>query len=94
MKPTLNLLIASLVFFGGPELGKADVILASGAKPRVVIVRQADATAPEQTAVRELADNLQKITGATFQVLEFKAAEFRERTIIVGLERRIIRICR
>mgnify|MGYP001569962743 CR=1 FL=1 len=84
IKLILNLLIASLVFFGSSDFGKADVILASGAKPRLVIVRQADATTPEQTAVRGLADNLQKITGATFQVLDSKAAEFRDRTIILA----------
>jgi hypothetical protein len=63
-------------------------------KPRVVVVRQATATAPVQTAVHELADNLQEITGAKFQVLDSKAAEFRDHAIIVGLSRRIIRICR
>jgi len=42
--------------------------LASGGKPRCVIVQQAEATAPEQHAVAELALHLNLTTGAKFEI--------------------------
>jgi len=46
----------------------AGFALASGGKPRCVVIQQAGATAPEQHAVAELVWHLNQITGARFQV--------------------------
>lgn len=63
----------------------ASVTIAASGKPRVVILRQAGATAPEQTAAKELTEHLQQITGATFAVQESAdATAVAERAIIVG----------
>lgn len=63
----------------------ASLTLATDARPRCVIVRQAGATAAEQTAARELADHLRLITGAPFSVRELAEGEpAPERAIIVG----------
>ncbi|MSU56692.1 MAG: DUF4838 domain-containing protein [Pedosphaera sp.] len=84
MKPVLSRLAALLAFFAILESGRADVILANGGKPRVVIVRQDGATAPEQAAARELAEHLRQITGATFQIQDANWTNIPERAIIIG----------
>ncbi len=57
--------------------------LASGGKPRCVIIQQDDATAPEQHAVAELALHLNLITGARFEV-QTNTVEVPKNAIIVG----------
>jgi hypothetical protein len=79
-----------LAFFASLESGKADVTLASGGKSRVVIVRHANATTSEQTACHNLAENLQKVTDATFQLLDTKAAVIPDQAIIDGLGQRAL----
>ena len=51
---------------------------------RVVIVQADKPTVPEQTAVRELVTYLQKVTGATFQVIDEQNAKPRQPAIYVG----------
>lgn len=85
MNVTLNWLAALLVLLTGPQFSSAAVTLASHARSRVVILRQAGATAPEQTAANELAEHLQQITGAPFAVQDAPdASAVPERAIIIG----------
>ncbi len=58
--------------------------IASHGRPRAVIVRESDATLAEQTAARELANYLQQITGATFQIQNAPATNPSGGVIIVG----------
>ena len=57
------LLILSLA-----SAARADFVIAKSGKPACVIIRQADATAPERKAADELAQTLEKITGTKFQI--------------------------
>ena len=58
--------------------------IAAHGKPDIVILRQPGATAAEQTAARELAGFLQKITGATFQIEDASVTNIPKRAIVVG----------
>ena len=58
--------------------------IAAQGKSRVVILRQPDATAAEQTAASELADYLRQITGATFEIQTASATNNADHAIIVG----------
>lgn len=58
--------------------------IAAHGKPRAVIVQQSDAAPVEQTAARELADYLQQITGAKFQIQNASATKLTGGVIIVG----------
>jgi hypothetical protein len=62
---------------------RAEFLLAKGGKPRCVIVQPAEASAPEQHAVAELALHLNLITGAKF-VVQTNAAKVPNNAIIVG----------
>ena len=84
MTKLFKLLALLMVFFTGVQLGKADLILANRAKARVVIIRQAGSSAPEQTAARELAEHLERITRAKFSIHEAGSSEVPERAIIIG----------
>jgi hypothetical protein len=77
--PGAILLLASLAIFPAQAL-----VVAEHAKPCLVIVCQAGATAPEQTAARELAEHLQRITRAAFQIQDAGVTNIPERAIIVG----------
>jgi hypothetical protein len=63
---------------------RAGFTIASGGSARCVIVQQPGATLAESNAVRELAETLGKITGATFQIQEAGDANVPERAIVVG----------
>ena len=65
-------------------LARAEFSIAKGGKPKCVIVQQPGATLVESNAVRELADTLQKITGAAFMIQDAKGGQVPERAIIVG----------
>ncbi|MEI8044179.1 MAG: hypothetical protein WCL11_22405, partial [Verrucomicrobiota bacterium] len=64
---------------------RAELSIAKGGKPGCVIVQQPGATLVESNAVRELADTLQKITGAAFMIQDAKGGQVPERAIIVGV---------
>lgn len=67
----MNTALASLILFGfTASFLRADVTLASGGKPKCVIVQQAGAAAPEKYAAKELADALNRVTGGKFEVVE------------------------
>ncbi len=74
--------LLGLMLLGGCSSLTA-MTLASGGKPRCVIVQAAAATAPERHAVAELALHLNLITGATFEI-KTNAVEAPKRAIIVG----------
>jgi hypothetical protein len=63
---------------------RADFPIASRGKAACVIVQQPGASLAESNAVRELAETLGKITGATFQIQQAKDASVPERAIVVG----------
>jgi hypothetical protein len=64
---------------------RGELTLAAAGKARCVILQNTGATLPEQTAARELADYLQKITGAAFTVEETtNVARAPRNAIIVG----------
>lgn len=76
------ILVGLALAFCGVSL-RADITLAKGGKPRCIIVQQADATAPEQHAVAELALHLGLVTGAKFEVVT-NAVEVPKNAVIVG----------
>jgi hypothetical protein len=81
----LKLLAASLTVNWALSPAHAGLTLAENGTPGCVVVRQAGATAAEQTAVSELAEYLRQITGAAFTVQELtNAAAVPERAILVG----------
>ena len=64
---------------------RADLTIAANGETRFVIVQQAGATLPEQTAAKDLADYLQQVTGAPFAVQQStNISAVPERAIIVG----------
>lgn len=73
------LLLALLVSTGTV---RADLLLARNSKANYVIVIDPAATAPEQTAARELAATLRQITGAEFVIQTNTKAP--TRAILVG----------
>ena len=80
MKPIFCCL---LLLAGVTANTRADLVLAEAGQAQCVILRQAEATAPERHAVQELAETLKQITGATFQVQD-AGAELPKQAIIVG----------
>jgi hypothetical protein len=66
MKLKLYILLGAFLLNGLANL--TAMTLASGGKPRCVIIHQAEASAPEQHAVAELALQLKLITGAEFRI--------------------------
>ncbi|MCX8155946.1 MAG: DUF4838 domain-containing protein [Verrucomicrobiae bacterium] len=63
-------LLGSLLIGLTPWVAPAAITLASGGEAKVIIVQQPGASAPERHAARELQDALQRITGATFTLVE------------------------
>ena len=63
---------------------RADFPITKRGKAACVIVQQPGATLVESNAVRELAETLEKITGATFVIQEAKDASVPEGAIVVG----------
>jgi hypothetical protein len=61
----------------------AAVVIARNGKAECVIVCEADATAPEKNAARELAQTLKQITGAEFAI-EAPAEKLQKRALFVG----------
>ena len=84
MKPLCISLSGLLILLAGWATTFADVTLASRNKARGVIVQQADATAPEQAAARELAEVLRQITGTTFSIQDAGDTDLPADAIIVG----------
>jgi len=82
MKMKLHMLLA-MTALGGVSSLSAAMKLASGGKPRCVIVEQANATAPERHAAAELALHLNLITGAKFEI-QTNATDIPKNAIIVG----------
>jgi len=64
---------------------RADFSIAKGGKAKCVIVQQPKATLAESNAVRELAETLQKITGATFAIQGAEGDEAPKGASIVGV---------
>jgi hypothetical protein len=62
---------------------RADFAIAKSGKPTCVIIQQADATAPERKAADELAQTLEKITGAKFPIHE-AAEKISGNAILIG----------
>src|SRR3990172_11648069 len=83
LRMKLKLCVLLGAFLLGASSSPAAITLASGGKPRCVIVQQAEASAPEQHAVAELALHLNLITGAKFEV-NTNAVEVPKNAIIVG----------
>lgn len=81
MKPNFYVVLGAILL--GHLSHATAMTLASGGKPGCVIIQQADATAPEQHAVAELALHLDLITGAKFQV-RTNATDAPSQAIIVG----------
>ena len=77
------MLLSGLIGFALVNQAHAEFTVASGGKPRCVIVQQTGATAPEQHAVAELALHLNQITGATF-IVQTNAQAASKSSIIVG----------
>jgi hypothetical protein len=69
---------------GLASVARGEFTLAKKGVARCVIVRQANATATESNAVRELSRTLEQITGAAFAVEEAGDGEIPERAIVVG----------
>lgn len=67
----MKLIMYGLAMLGGVVLNvRGDLVLAEAGQAKCVILRQADAAAPEERAVRELAQTLKQITGAEFAIRE------------------------
>jgi len=81
MKSKFHVLL-SAVLLGGLANLKA-MTLATGGKPRYVILQQAEATAPEQHAAGELALHLNLVTGAKFEI-KTNAGEVPKNAVVVG----------
>ena len=64
---------------------RAEFSIAKGGKAKCVIVQQPGATLVESNAVRELAETLEKITGATFAVQQAKGNQAPKGAIVVGV---------
>jgi hypothetical protein len=63
---------------------QAGFSIAKGGRTNCVILQQPGATLAESNAVRELAQTLEKITGASFAVQQATASQVPEHAIIVG----------
>src|SRR5580698_9321485 len=82
MKATLFPII---ILIGGLWTARGEFTIAKSSKPRCVIVQDANATLPEQTAAKELANYLHQITGATFAIQELTdTSNVPENAIIIG----------
>ncbi|MGA2244758.1 MAG: DUF4838 domain-containing protein [Verrucomicrobiota bacterium] len=66
----------------GSGSARAEFTIAASGQARCVILQNASAAAPEQTAARELAEYLHEITGAQFPIQETNGAS--KNAIIVG----------
>ena len=75
-------LLAAMVLALSPGSARAAFNIADAGQPRCVILQNAGAAPPEQTATKELADYLQKITGAEIAVEETNVTA--RNAIIVG----------
>jgi len=74
-----------LLLFGGFDAARAGFTIAAAGQPRCVILQNPGAAATEQTAARELAEFLQKITGAAFAITEVtNVSKVPQNAIIVG----------
>jgi hypothetical protein len=62
----------------------SELVLSSGGKTQASIVVSPDATLSEQTAAKELADNLKQITGADFQVVDSASDSPTSKHIYIG----------
>jgi hypothetical protein len=78
-----KILFLGLIGFAVANPARAAFTIASGGKPRCVVIQQPGATAPEQHAVAELAFHLDQITAATF-VVQTNAEAAAKSAIIVG----------
>ena len=79
------LLLSGVAFLAGVASAGAALTVATSGKPRCVLIQQPGATPPEQAAAAELADCLQKITGATFTLqTASNAAAVPASAIIIG----------
>jgi hypothetical protein len=74
-----------LILVGGLATARAEFTIAVSGQSRCVILQNAGAAATDQTAARELAEYLQKITGATFAITEVtNVSKVPKNAIIVG----------
>ena len=83
MKPCAPWWAVFLILLDGSATANGGITLADQTKPSVVIVQQAGASGPEQTAVAELAQHLHLITGAVFEI-RTNATDAPRNAIIVG----------
>jgi len=77
-------MLAAVLAFGMNLSAEAAFLVARGGKAKCVIVRQTGATVTESNAVRELAETLEKITGAKFEVRTEADGRVPKKAIVVG----------
>lgn len=77
-------MLAAVLAFGMNLPAEAAFLVARGGKAKCVIVRQTGATVTESNAVRELAETLEKITGAKFEVRTEADGRVPKKAIVVG----------
>ncbi|MDR3378023.1 MAG: DUF4838 domain-containing protein, partial [Verrucomicrobiae bacterium] len=79
------LLLSGVAFLTGAASAETALTVATSGKPRCVLIQQPGATPAEQAAAAELADCLQKITGAAFTLqTASNAAAVPASAIIIG----------
>ena len=83
-QPAAVLLLVAQVALVGRPAGAAGVTLAVNGQARVVIASGEDPNPAERTAVKELAEYLGKVTGATFPQVEESAMPRGSAAIYVG----------